>query len=174
MTPNSLFRVAAGVSAAGILMLSVHAQAGEILPQGPMTAIPAASQQIASFCGACSNSDHDACGGQSNGWSCCKSGCSDGKMQCHNVASCDQLAGFSNRSAFNLAMRLMLQPPAPVPSVVQVQSESCTNWYNNLQARISQYNSECSGTLSESQAAYCNSRAQQLNAESAQFNSQCG
>ena len=132
MTPNSLFRVAAGVSAAGILMLSVHAQAGEILPQGPMTAIPAASQQIASFCGACSNSDHDACGGQSNGWSCCKSGCSDGKMQCHNVASCDQLAGIGNRSQTGLAFRLGRDAPVSVLPVIRIQSDACTNWYNNL------------------------------------------
>ena len=110
MIPNSLFRVAAGVSAAGILMLSVHAQAGESLPNGPMTAIPAASQQIASFCGACSNSDHGACGGQSNGWSCCKAGCSDGKMQCYNVVSCDKLAGTEAGFGAGFALQLLPEP----------------------------------------------------------------
>lgn len=98
--------LAAGLFAAGLLMLAMAAQAAELQPAGPMTAIPETGQQIASFCGACSNSDHSACGGQSNGWSCCKSGCSDGKMQCHNVASCDELAGSLIRFGSNVALRL--------------------------------------------------------------------
>ena len=174
MTPKSLFATIAGLCVAGVFLLTAGTLAGEIQPSGPMTAIPAASQQIASFCGACSNSDHDACGGQSNGWSCCKSGCSDGKMQCYNVTSCDKLAGIGNGSKIDLAFRMKPDLAAPALPVIRVRSDSCTNWYNNLQNRISQYNAECAGNLSESQAAYCNSRAEQLNAESAQFNSQCG
>lgn len=50
------------------------------------------AENTTSFCGACTKSDHDACGGQSNGWSCCSAGCSDGKMQCWNVVSCDKIA----------------------------------------------------------------------------------
>lgn len=163
-----------GLFVAGSFALAAMVQAAELQPAGPMTAIPAAGQQIASFCGACSNSDHDACGGQSNGWSCCSSGCSDDKMQCHNVTSCDKLAGIGNRSGISLAIGLKTDAAVPALPVIRAQSNACTTWYNNLQAQISAHNSECSGTLSESQVAYCNNQAQRLNSERARYNAECG
>lgn len=44
-----------------------------------------------SFCGACTN--HDDCG--ASDWRCCANGCSDGKMQCWKVASCDEISALA-------------------------------------------------------------------------------
>ena len=125
-----------------------------------------------SFCGACSNSDHDACGGQSNGWSCCSSGCSDSKMQCWNVTSCDKIAALGNGSppnAQNGSDRELRREPVTV-----AQSDQCTNWYNNIQSEQSSYNYQCSGELSQSQYDYCANWQSQINSEVSSYNSQCG
>lgn len=125
----------------------------------------------ASFCGACSNNDHSACGGQSLGWSCCASGCSNSKMQCWNVVSCDKIANFGK----NLNQKIQSDRkyyPEISPKII-AQSSQCTAWYNNIQATKSSYNSQCSGTLSQSQYDFCQSWQYQINADVAAYNNQC-
>ncbi len=74
--------------------------------KAPLMSIkPGKNTETASFCGACSNSDHSACGGQSNGWSCCSAGCSDSKMQCWNVVSCDKVSGIIYKPLERLVLR---------------------------------------------------------------------
>ena len=144
----------------GVILASL--QKGRINNQ-LLTFKPSKEVEIASFCGACSNSDHGACGGQSNGWSCCSSGCSDSKMQCWNVVSCDKISD------------LNFTPQQQNKSNMTIIANShCSNWYSNIQAKVNRYNSECSGTLDEAQYDYCRNRGNQLESEIASYNSQCG
>lgn len=125
----------------------------------------------ASFCGACSNSDHDSCGGQSNGWSCCSSGCTNSKMQCWNVTSCDKIAGleFDPRQQPRPGLATAPHPP----KTILAQNDYCSNWYNNIQAELDSYRYQCSGDLSQSQYDYCVSWQSQINNEVSSYNSQC-
>lgn len=127
--------------------------------------------RTASFCGACSNNDHSACGGQSLGWSCCSSGCSGSKMQCWNVVSCDKITKLgiddeekiqSDRKDFPL-----------ISPKLFAQSNQCSYWYNNIQATQSSYNSQCSGSLSQTQYDYCQSWIYQINSDVSAYNNQC-
>lgn len=124
-----------------------------------------------SFCGACSNNDHSACGGQSLGWSCCSSGCSSSKMQCWNVVSCDKIANLGNQLDLKIQSDRKYYPEIS-PKIV-AQSSQCTAWYNNIQATQSSYNSQCSGTLSQPQYDYCQSWLHQINSDVAAYNNQC-
>lgn len=127
--------------------------------------------RTASFCGACSNSDHSACGGQSLGWSCCSSGCSGSKMQCWNVVSCDKISqlGIDDEEKIQSDRKDF---PLFTPQYL-AQSNQCSYWYNNIQATQSSYNSQCSGNLSQSQYDYCQSWQYQINSDVAAYNNQC-
>ena len=128
-------------------------------------------ERTASFCGACSNNDHSACGGQSLGWSCCSSGCASGKMQCWNVVSCDKIANLKNGEEEKIQSDRIYTPDFS-PQIL-AQSNQCSNWYNNIQSTNSSYNSQCSGTLSQAQYDYCQNWLYQINSNVAAYNSQC-
>ncbi len=115
--------------------------------------------EVASFCGACSNSDHDACGGQKQGWSCCSAGCTGGKMKCWKVTDCNKISGLDDGLD---------------PSILLAQSDYCNAWYSNIQAELSSYNAQCSGSLEGAQYDYCARWADRINADIASYNSQCG
>ncbi|MEM7068613.1 MAG: hypothetical protein AAF478_06985 [Pseudomonadota bacterium] len=131
--------------------------------------------KTASFCGACKNSNHGACGGQSNGWSCCSDGCTGGTMKCWQVVSCDKISAVPNQSYIKVALGDLLAESAKTKQAGQkkVASYHCTYLYNEIEAERASYEAQCFGELTQSQYDHCRYLRDRLNDKVARYNHEC-